>query len=122
MLSMILNFFGSGIVGQIGKQLNDAYKSRLNAKNETQRIDADKHIAGLEARKAVLVAESRSSWNVAFRAFLALPFGLFVWKVVVYDKVMGLGSTDNLSPDLWNLMMVVFGFYFMYETAQLFKK
>ena len=122
MLSLILNFLSGGIVGQIGKQLNQAYKARLDSKNETERVEADKTIASLEARKAVLVAESRSQWNIIFRAILAVPFAAFVWKVIVWDKLLGLGTTDDLSPDLWNLMMVVYGFYFVYETASLFKR
>ena len=122
MLSLILNFLSGGIVGQIGKQLNQAYKTRLDSKNETERVEADKTIASLEARKAVLVAESRSQWNIIFRAILAVPFAAFVWKVIVWDKLLGLGTTDNLSPELWNLMMVVYGFYFVYETASLFKR
>lgn len=122
MLQMILNFIGGGIVGQIGKQLNTAYKQRLDSQNEQQRVEADKEIASLEARKAVLVAESRYQWNVLFRFILAAPFALFVWKVIVWDKVLGWGATDDLSTDLWNLMMVVYGFYFVYETARLFKR
>lgn len=122
MIGLILNFLGGGIVGQIGKELNAAYKSKLAAKNNTERVEADKVISTLQARKDVLVAESRSRWNIAFRAFLALPFGLFVWKAVVWDKLLGLGATDDLSADLWNLMMVVYGFYFVYETASLFKR
>lgn len=122
MFKAILNFIGGGIVGQIGKELNTAYANRLAAKNSSERIAADKEIAGLEARKEVLVAESRKGWNIAFRAFLALPFGLFVWKVVVWDKLLGLGVTDDLSTDMWKLMAVVYGFYFVYETAALFKR
>lgn len=122
MIGLILNFLSGGIVGQIGKELNVAYKNKLTAKNNSERVAADKVISTLQARKDVLVAEARGRWNIAFRAFLALPFGLFVWKAVVWDKLLGLGSTDNLGPDLWNLMMVVYGFYFLYETASLFKK
>lgn len=122
MLRMILNFIGGGIVGQIGKELNTAYSNRLKAQNEASRIEADQNIASLEARKSVLVAEARHQWNILFRFILAAPFALFVWKVVVWDKLLGWGATDNLSPELWNLMMVVYGFYFVYETAQLFKR
>ena len=118
----ILKLFGGGIIGQIGGELNKAYKARLTAQNNSERIAADKSIAGLEARKAVLVAEAKTSWNVLFRAVLALPFALFVWKVIVWDKILGLGTTDDIGPDMYNLMMVVYGFYFVYETATLFKK
>jgi len=30
------------------------------------------------------------------RPLLALPVVIFMWKVIVWDKVLGLGSTDAL--------------------------
>ena len=122
MWGLIANLFGGGVIGSITKALGNAHQASLNAKNTAERIEADKVISTLQARRDVLIAESRQKWNIIFRAFLALPFGIFVNKVIVYDKVLGLGSTDNLSADLWNLMMVVYGFYFVYETAALFKR
>lgn len=121
MLLVLGKLFLSGI-GAIGKELRLAQKQKLDAKNESERIAADQNIETLKARRDVLMSEAKSAWNVVFRTALAAPFALFVWKVVVYDKILGLGVTDDLSPDMWNLMMVVYGFYFVYETAVLFKK
>ncbi len=122
MLGTILNFLGGGIIRQIGGQINTAIKTRADATNATERIDADTEIASLQATRDVLKAEARHTWNIIIRAMLAAPFFLFVFKVIVWDKILGLGVTDDLSPDLWNLMMVVYGFYFVYETATLFKR
>lgn len=122
MIGWIANIIGSGVIGQIGKELNRAYQAKLDAKNQTERIDADKEIASLEVRKAVLVAEARTSWNIIFRGFLALPFALFVWKVIVWDKLLKLGVTDPLDDNMWKLLGIVYGFYFVYETAALFKR
>lgn len=121
--SAVLNWLGGGIVGEIGEQLNIAYQAKLNAQTNAERTAADKVIATLEARRSVLVEESRQTGaNAIFRVFLALPFGLFVWKVIVYDKILALGVTDDLSDNLWKVMAVVYGFYFVYETAALFKR
>jgi hypothetical protein len=111
-----------GGVATITESIREIRKDALDAKNTSERIALEDKVAVLENRRAVLVAEAKGNWNVVFRAFLAVPFAVFVWKVIVYDKVMGLGSTDDLSPDLWNLMMVVYGFYFVYETAALFRR
>lgn len=111
-----------GGVSAITGSIREMRKDTLEAKNASERIELEKEIGTLENRRAVLVAEAKSNWNVVFRGLLAMPFALFVWKVIVYDKILGAGSTDNLSPDLWNLMMVVYGFYFVYETAALFKR
>ncbi len=113
MLGAILNFFGSGIVGQIGKQLNQAYKSKLNAKNDHERIEADKRIATLEAQQAVLVAEQGSWMTRWIRPAFAAPFVIYNFKIVVWDKVLGMGATDALSTEFWQLQMIVFGAYFL---------
>lgn len=39
-----------GTLQAIGGQLNQAYQAKLNAQNDTQRIDADKRIATLKAQ------------------------------------------------------------------------
>ena len=122
MFAKILSWLLGGGVAAIGQSIRDIRKDALDAKNTSDRIKLEKEAATLEARRSVLVAEAKSNWNVVFRAVMAFPFIAFVYKVVIYDKLFGLGSTDNLSPDLWNLMMVVYGFYFVYETAALFKR
>lgn len=121
MISLLVGLL-PGILGTVSKGLQQAHRDRLNAKNTAECIEADKRIAALQAQKEIMVAEARTNWNIIFRGFLALPFGLFIWKTVVWDKLLGWGTTDNLSPELWNLMMVVYGFYFVYETAALFKR
>ena len=47
------------------------------------------------------------------RPAFALPFVIFNFKVIVWDKVLGLGVTADLSPAFWQLQMVVFGAYFL---------
>ncbi len=103
---------GSGIAA-IGKQLNDAYKAKLDAKNDSERLEAEQAIAQLEARRGVLVAESQSALTAWIRPALAAPFVIFVWKVVVWDKVMGIGTTDPLSDNMSWVMSVVLGAYFL---------
>ncbi len=122
MLAGLLNLLGGGIIRQVISELNQAYKTRLQAQNSSERIRADKIIAELEMRKSVLVAESRYRWNIAFRTFLAMPFGLYMAKIIIFDKILKLGVTDDLSASQWKLAAVVYGFYFVYETAQLFKR
>jgi hypothetical protein len=122
MFAKLASWLLGGGVSAITGSIREMRKDALEAKNASERIELEKEIGTLENRRAVLVAEAKSNWNVVARIFLAAPFGLFIWKVIVWDKLLKLGSTDGLSPDLWNLMMVVYGFYFVYETAALFKR
>lgn len=122
MLGTLLSWLVGGGVSTITESIRSMRKDALEAGNAEKRIELERETEILENRRAVLVAEAKGNWNVFFRFMLALPFLVFVWKVIVWDKVLGYGVTDNLSPDLWNLMMVVYGFYFVYETAALFKR
>jgi hypothetical protein len=111
--SKAFDFLGGGIVGDIGEQLNTAYKSKLTAKNNTEKFEADKTIARLEAQQAVLIAE-QGSWKTAWiRPAIAAPFVFYLWKIVVYDKMLGLGSTPDLSTEQHAIMGVVIGAYFL---------
>jgi hypothetical protein len=110
---MILSWLTGGGIAAIGRELNEAYKAKLNAKNETERLEADMAIAQLSARQAVLVAEQGSWLTRWIRPAFALPFVIYDAKIVVWDKVLGWGSTDALTPEFWQLQMIVFGAFFL---------
>ena len=79
----------------------DAYKARLEAENSQDRTAADlaaKAIAAeIEARKsadAIIIAEQGRWYTAIIRPLLAAPVIIYLWKVIVWDKVLGLGTTD----------------------------
>src|SRR5262245_22771881 len=103
MLHWLAQFLTAPIVGGF----IDAYKARLAADNAADRAAADlaaKAIAAeIEARKsadAMLVAEQGRWWTAIIRPLLAAPVVIYLWKVVVWDKVLALGSTDALTGDV----------------------
>lgn len=113
MIGRILAWLGGKGVATIGGELNKAYKNRLEAANDAERIEADKLIAQLSTRQAVLVAEQGSWVTRWIRPAFALPFVIYNAKIIIWDKVLGLGSTDALSAEFWQLQMIVFGAYFL---------
>ena len=119
-LSLLSLFMGAvpAIVGQIAQ----AKAQAANAKTEQERIAADERVKALEAQRDVLVQGTKSPWDTIGRAFLMTPFGIYVWKLVVWDKVFDLGSTDPLSPNLWALCLTVFGFYFVSDITRILKR
>ena len=113
MFGAILGWLTSGGIAAIGKQLNDAYARKLAAQTDQAKLDAERDIATLEARQAVLIAE-QGSWRTAWiRPGFALPFVIYNAKVVVWDKVLGLGVTDALSPEFAQMEAVLIGAYFL---------
>ncbi len=92
------------IGGPILKGLIDAYKEKLDAVNTRDRPAADlaaKEIeAEIEARRqanALLIAEQGRWYTAIIRPLLAAPVIIYLWKVIVWDKVLGLGTTDPLT-------------------------
>ena len=105
-------------VSAIAEKLSEAYLAKTNATTEQARISADVDIKQLEARQTVLIAEQKHSATRWIRPAFVLPFIIYDFKVLVWDKVLGLGVTDDLSPEFWQLQMLVFGAYFLTRPLQ----
>ena len=98
------SWLASLIGGPVITGLINAYKAKLDAANAQDRIAADlaaKEIeADIEARKqasAIIIAEQGRWYTAIIRPLLALPIIIYLWKVIVWDKVLGLGATDALT-------------------------
>ncbi len=112
-LTKFFGWLGGGIIGSIGKQLNNAYQAKLTAKNSAGRIEADKTNALVEARRSVIVAEQGRWLTCWIRPALALPFVIYNLKEVVWVKSFGFGTEQALSPELMQLQMLVFGAFLL---------
>ena len=116
MLGTIFGFltsFFAGIADPLAKIAGSIANERIaatNAKTEVERIAAQERSRALELRRDALIADRGSSW---MRAALAFPVMLYINKLIVWDKVLGRGSTDDLSDNLWYIVMTVIGFYFL---------
>jgi hypothetical protein len=138
MLAALLAIPGllSGLFGTINgvtKALSDAKIAAINATTEEAKIHADEQVSTLQARRDVLIAESASGSriNMIIRAGLALgPLGILL-KVFLWDKVIGslvgcsqaapgtcgIFVTDPLDANLWQVITIVLGFYFVSEIS-----
>jgi hypothetical protein len=119
MLATILGWLGNLLGGPFAKAAVDAYRAKLAAENTSEKIAAD-----LAAREFDLVQREREisaqiltaeqgRWLTALpRPLFAFAFVVYVWKVVVWDKVLGWGTTDALSGDVAQWAMMVLTAYF----------
>lgn len=113
MLGTFLSWLTGGGIAAVGKELNAAYRARLNAQNETERLEADQNIRQLEVRQAVLIAE-QGSWTTRWiRPALMAPFIIYIWKVLVWDMVLGWGVTPPLGEQMNWVMVAGVGAYFL---------
>lgn len=122
MLAALLAFLAKIGIGTIATKLAAAYEARGNAATDREKIAAGERIKTLEARRDVLVAEAGSPLNAFIRAGFALPFVIYNAKLVIWDKVLGLGATDGLSPELFQIELAAIGFYFLYDVAARLKR
>ena len=91
------SWLASLIGGPVITGLINAYKAKLDAANTQDRIAADlaaKEIeAEIAARKeasAIIIAEQGRWYTAIIRPLLAFPIIIYFWKVIVWDKVLGL--------------------------------
>lgn len=108
----------SGPLSSISNDLKEAYQSKLAAQNDAERIMADERIALLESRKTTILAAQSDPVERWVRVGLAFPFVVYINKLVLWDKVLGLGVTDSLSPELSQILMIVLGGYFIDTIAK----
>jgi hypothetical protein len=115
-MEWLLKLFTGPVLNAITGPILDAYKAKLAAENNqdgkvvelaTKAIDAEID-ARREASK-IIISEQGRWWTAAPRAITCWSFAIFVAKVVVWDKVLGLGSTDALTGDVsgWAGMVMV---------------
>jgi hypothetical protein len=119
MLSTLLGFLGNLLGGPFAKAALDAYRAKLSAENASEKIVADLAARELaveqrerELASQSVIAEQRRWYTALPRPLFAFAFVIYAWKVVVWDKVLSLGSTDPLSGVVANWATIVLTAYF----------
>jgi hypothetical protein len=117
--ALFLSWLGNLLGGPFAKAALDAYRAKLTADNASEKITVDLAARELaveqrerELANELLIAEQGHWYTALPRPLFALAFVIYVWKVVVFDKVFGLGSTDPLSGDVAQWAMIVLTAYF----------
>ena len=93
-------FIANLIGGPLVNGLIDGYKAKLAAGNTSEKIAADLAARELsveqrerELATQVVIAEQGRWYTALPRPLFAFALIIYVWKVVVWDKVLGLGAT-----------------------------
>ena len=86
---------------------------KLKADTDEKRLEYDERIKTLESRKQIILQAQSDPVERWIRVLFAVPFIVYIWKLVIWDKVLGLGVTDDLSDNLWYIMMTVLMGYFI---------
>lgn len=111
MISTILQFLNP--LKAVGDAILKYQEIKLNSVSEIERVHADERITQLKARETILIGEQKHNFTRLIRPLFAVPFVIYNFKVLVIDKVFKLGTTDAISPEFWQLQMIIFGAYFL---------
>lgn len=118
MWAAIIRFLAGGGISAIGSQIVEWQRVRENAKNDHERIEADKMIATLKASEAVILQAQRDPYERWIRIGLAVPIVIYNGKLFLWDKVLGLGATDPLSSSMIQVQAIVLAGYFIHAVAR----
>jgi hypothetical protein len=115
----LLTWLGNLLGGPFAKAAVDAYRAKLTADNTSEKVAADLAARELaveqrerELATQLLVAEQGNWFTRAVRPLWALPFVIYTWKIVIFDKVLALGTTDPLTGFGATLAVTVAAAYF----------
>ena len=114
-----LTWLGSFLSGPIISALAKGWAAHEAAVNTGAQIEATKEVQLAEvtaqidaASKQLLIAEQGHWFTAMIRPLFALPFVIYLWKVIVYDRVFFHAFTYDLTTEQTQLMMVVAASYF----------
>ena len=111
----------SWVTGDLTRALERAYIAKQKADTDEKKLAADERINALKRRQEVILKAQGDPFERFVRIFFAMPFVIYIWKVVVYDKVFSLGATDPLSTELSSIMAVILGGYFVDSIVRRFR-
>ena len=104
------SWLASLISGPIIKGALEAYNAKLKAGYTTDKIAADLALRELEAQSALKIAEI-GRWYEPEKLFAYVTL-LFYGKVLLWDKVLSLGSTDAVTGEVAHWAGAIMAFYF----------
>jgi hypothetical protein len=129
MWTWLASFLGGPVING----LISAYKAKLTAANTTEAravelaaAEIQGEVAARQVEASIIRQEEGRWWTACIRPLFAMPFIVFAWKVIVWDKVLGWGTTDALDPNMWSVFITVIGAYFggrtIEKVARIFKR
>lgn len=108
-LKLILGFFTGGGVNSLATQAREAYEARLNAQNNTERLEADKLIEQIQSAREIALAEASRPLSATSlgRYLIILPYGLWwasIFAVSMINPWFGLNIVVHAIPQEINEM------------------
>jgi hypothetical protein len=113
MLRTILDWLGGGVLRQFTAPLLDAYKARLDANNDSERLAAETTIGKIEAARDIALAEQGRAWSATSvgRWLIVVPWSLWwaaIFAVSIINPLFGTTFTIHaVPPDIREMALVL---------------
>lgn len=117
MWTTILSFFTGGLM----RELNRAFASERDAATEEKRVEAETARKRIQAHVEVQRTTLGNVYGQLMQNYITAIFAAYDTKIIIYDKMLGLGVTDDLSDNFWYIHMMVYGSYFINYGVKKFK-
>lgn len=122
-MTAIFSWLASFLSGPIVGAVIDGYKAKLAAGNDKDRIAAD--LAARELAVQQREIEVQSQYRIATigkwyepEKLMGYAVAIYVGKLLIFDKVLGLGTTDPLGGWIETTANLIVGFYFAKRGAE----
>lgn len=120
-MKKILDWFGSGLITEVGKVIDDLFTSdeeRIKAKNEIFKVLKEQQLELQRLQTEVIVAEANGNWlQRSWRPILMLAFGFIVIYVKFIAPLFSL-PIPPLENEFWNLLQIGIGGYVIGRTGE----
>jgi hypothetical protein len=122
-MTAILSWLASLFTGPLLDKALDGWKAKLAADNDADKIAAD--LAAREIAVQQREAELQTQYRIASLGYWYEPeklmgyaVAVYVAKLLIFDKVLGLGTTDPLGGWIETTANLIVAFYFGKRTFE----
>tara|TARA_R110000822_G_scaffold252692_2_gene379314 strand:+ start:553 stop:945 length:393 start_codon:yes stop_codon:yes gene_type:complete len=124
-MKKILSWFTTGVIGEIGKVIDNLFTSdeeRLNAKNQVFKVLQEQQLELQRLQTEIIVTEANGNWlQRSWRPILMLCFGFIVMYVKFIAPLFNL-PIPPLENEFWNLLQLGIGGYVVGRSAEKISK
>lgn len=103
-------------IDSVSKAIAQVQVNKQNATTEQERIRWHAEEEQLNGRMQYLKAQAGQPWGriaLLVQVIASVPVIAVIWKIVIWDQMLGLGFTSPLGKDIWYLIYMVWSFWFL---------
>lgn len=117
MWTVISSIIG-GVITPLTNMVTAIYTKKEDVNLEEFKVDGTVDIALVNASVALTQANAGllgNRWIILLQVGFGLPLMIYYGKCILWDKVLGLGSTDALTGDIGQYSTWIVGFLFLHS-------